>query len=221
MPELPDPVVPRPSVLRRLRRTLRRRVLLHRRLLAALCCGIAVAAGVQAVAAPTPPAVPVLAAAHDLPAGQPLGDDDLTTVSLPPDAVPDGTVAAGDDDLIGRVLASPLRAGEPVTDVRLAGDDLASAHPELAVMPLRLPDAALAALLIPGDRIDLVATGPQAGESRVVAADALVLAVPPARPETATARIPGALVVLGVPPASMAAVAQAAARAFLSYAYSR
>ena len=72
----------------------------------------------------------------------------------------------------------------------------------------------------PGDRIDLVATDPQAGGSRVVAPDALVLAVPPARPEQ-TSAMPGALVVVAVPPLAVEPVSEAAARWYLSYAFSR
>jgi Flp pilus assembly protein CpaB len=200
------------------RRAVRRRLLIHRRLLAALCCGVAVAAGVHAVAAPPPPSVAVTAAAHDLPAGQVLAADDLTTLDLPPGAVPDG--AGSHDDLVGRTLAAPLRAGEPVTDVRLLGAGLAAAHPGLASLPVRLPDPGQVALLAPGDRIDLLATDPQAGGSRVVASDALVLAVPPADDRSATTAPAGALVVLGVAPASVPPVAEAAARFFLSYAFS-
>ena len=50
---------------------LRRRVLLHRRLLAALCVGAAVLAGLQAAAPPPPATVAVWTAARDLPERQP------------------------------------------------------------------------------------------------------------------------------------------------------
>ena len=50
-------------------RRVRRAVLSRRRLLAALLAGVAVATGVQAATAPAPPAVGVLTAARDLPAG--------------------------------------------------------------------------------------------------------------------------------------------------------
>lgn len=200
-----------------MRRAVRRRVLARRRLLAAACLGVAAAATVQVLAAPPPATVTVLAAARDLPAGATLAADDLVELPLPPDAVPDGAARAP----VGRTLASPLRAHEPVTDVRLVGSDLAAAHPELVAVPVRLPDAGQAALLAPGDRIDLLATDPQAGGSRVVAHDALVLTVPPAGADQAGAATPGALVVLGLDPAAVPGTTEAAVRWFLTFAFSR
>ncbi len=206
------------SRLRRVRRVVRRRVLARRRLLAALCLGAAASATVHAVAAPPVPTVDVLAAAHDLPAGHELVEGDLVLRGLPPDAVPEGVPRTA----VGETLASPVRAGEPITDVRLVGSGLAAAHPDLATLPVRLPDAGQAALLDPGDRIDLLATDPQAGGSRVVAAGALVLAVPRADPDDAAAGSPtGALVVLGVAPTEVPAVSEAAVRWFLSWSWSR
>ncbi len=201
----------------RFRRAVRRRVLARRRPLAALCAGIAVVAGVHTVTAPPPPTVAVLTAARDLPAGSVLDDADLERRPMPPDAVPDGA----EHDAVGHTLAAPVRAGEPITDVRLVGAGLADAHPDLATVPVRLPDAGLAALLEPGDRIDLIATDPQAGGSRVVAADALVLAIPPPSEATAASAPPGALALLAVAPASVEIVSEASVRWFLSYSFSR
>ena len=202
--------------VRRIRRAVRRQLLVRRRPLAALCVGIAVAAGLHAVTAPPPPTVEVLGAARDLPAGAVLEGDDVRLLSLPPGAVPDGSTT----DAVGRTLAAPVRAGETITDVRLVGAGLADAHPDLATLPVRLPDAGLVGLLEAGDRIDLVATDPQAGGSRVVAADALVLAIPPIDVAAAATAPPGALVVLGVAPASVSGVTEASVRWFLSYSFS-
>lgn len=202
--------------VRRVRRAVRRQVLVRRRPLAALCVGLAVAAGVHAVTAPPPPTVEVLGAARDLPAGVVLGGDDVRLIALPPDAVPKGSPV----DAVGRTLAAPVRAGETITDVRLVGTDLADAHPDLATLPVRLPDAGLADLLETGDRIDLIATDPQGGGSRVVAADALVLATPTAADPTSATSPPGALVVLGVAPATVPSVTEASVTWFLSYSFS-
>lgn len=201
----------------RFRRAVRRRVLARRRPLAALCAGIAVAAGVHSVTAPPAPTVAVLTAARDLPAGSVLGDSDLEPLPMPPEAVPEGVAP----DAVGHTLAAPVRAGEPITDVRLIGSDLAAAHPDLATVPVRLPDSGLAALLEPGDTIDLIATDPQAGGSRVVAPDALVLAIPKPSEVSAASAPPGALVLLGVSPVSVETVSEASVRWFLSYSFSR
>ena len=201
----------------RFRRAVRRHVLARRRPLAALCAGIAVAAGVHSATAPPPPTVAVLTAARDLPAGSVLDESDLEPLSIPTDAVPDGV----ESDAVGQTLAAPVRAGEPITDVRLVGAGLAAAHPDLATLPVRLPDSGLAALLEPGDRIDLIATDPQAGGSRVVSADALVLAVPRADETSSASAPPGALVLLGVAPTSVETLSEASVRWFLSYSFSR
>jgi Flp pilus assembly protein CpaB len=195
---------------------LRRAVLARRRLLAACCAAVAVAAGLQAVAAPPPPAVRVLAATRDLPAGTTLAADDLAEIDFAPDSVPSGVV----DDPAGRTLAAPLRAGEPVTDVRLVGPALTGGDDDLAALPVRLPDAAMVDLLEPGDRIDLIATDPQRPGSQVVAWDVPVLAVPPPDEATASGQ-PGAVVVVGADPAEVTRVSDAAVRLFLTYAFAR
>jgi Flp pilus assembly protein CpaB len=205
------------SRAQRVRRVVRRQVLARRRLLAALCSAGAVAAGLHAVAAPPPATVAVLTAAHDLPAGTVLHADDLGSVAFAAGSVPDGLAG----DAVGRTLASPVRAGEPITDVRLVGAGLADAHPELTAMPIRLPDPGGVALLDPGDRIDLLATDPQAGGSRVVATGALVLAVPSTSSTVDPASPGGALVVVGVLPSSVTLLSEASARWFLTYAFSR
>jgi Flp pilus assembly protein CpaB len=211
----------RPSAFRAGLRGLRRGLLRRRRMLAAVCVAAAVATGLHATTAPPPATTTVLAAARDLPAGSAVGSGDVVPVEFTPGSVPAGVVG----DPVGRTLAAPLRRGEPVTDVRLIGEELADAHPELATMPVRLPDEGLAALLAPGDQVDLVATDPQGSGARVVASDVLVLATPPPGEGDQTGAVdsasPGVVVVVGVPPATVTAVADASVRWFLGYAWSR
>src|SRR4051794_36222767 len=121
-------------------RPVRRAVLARRRLLAAALTAIAVAAGVHAVAAPPPAEISVLVAARDLPAGTVLTPGDLTSAAFAPGSVPAGLAP----DASGRTLAAPMRAGEPVTDVRLVGPELTEGYPGLAAIPVRLPDAGMA-----------------------------------------------------------------------------
>ena len=93
-------------------------------------------------------------------------------------AVPDG-VAEKPDELVGRALAGALRAGEPITDVRLVGPGLTSmlTGGQQAV-PVRLADLAVAATLRAGDRVDVLATTEGADVAEVVASAALVLVAP-------------------------------------------
>jgi Flp pilus assembly protein CpaB len=202
--------------LTRLLRPVRRAVLRRRRLLAAGLTAVAVGAGLHAAAPPPPDRVDLTVAARDLPAGSVLGAGDLTRAAVPPDAVPAGMVTHPD----GRTLAAPLRAGEPVTDVRLVGPTLATAYPGRDAVPVRLPDAGMAALLRVGDRIDLVAADPQGSGARVVAAGVPVLAVPRPAPEpSATGDLGGRLVVVGAEPGDVPQIADAAVRYFLTFVY--
>jgi Flp pilus assembly protein CpaB len=159
----------------------------------------------------------VLTAAHDLPAGTTLGRDDLTTVGYAAGTAPTGLAR----DAVGRVLAAPVRAGEPLTDVRLVGAPLAAAYPDSVAMPVRLPDAGMADLLRVGDRIDLVAADPQGSTARLVATDLAVVALPAVDEEAMGSALPGRLVVLAAPEAAREELAQAAVTGFLTFAYSR
>jgi len=214
--------------VRRLRTRARRAVWSRRRPLAALLAAGAVAAGLRVVAAPPPETVPVLVASRDLPAGAPVSTDDVTTRAWPVEVVPDGVATL--DDVVGRVLAAPLRSGEAVTDARVGGAGFAATAPGLTALPVRLPDAGVADLLTPGDRIDLIATDPADGAVETVAEGVLVLAVP--APDASGSGLAGAsagasgplggrLVVLAVSDDTAAAVASAAVSRFLTVAFSR
>jgi Flp pilus assembly protein CpaB len=175
-----------------------------------LATSLAVAALVLAVrplpgpaaSAQGPPPVPVVVAAVDLPAGTSVQAADLAVVGWPASLVPAGA-ARSTAGLTGRRLTGPVRAGEPVTDVRLVGPGLTAflGSGEQAV-PVRLADLAVAASLRAGDRVDVLATPDGAAVADVVATAALVLVAPSgtedgavwlaATPETA-ARLAGAM----------------------------
>ncbi|MCH1865284.1 RcpC/CpaB family pilus assembly protein [Nocardioides sp. CFH 31398] len=220
-----DPATP-PGVrvrLARARAAVRRSVLRRRRLLLALCLAVAVAAGLHATMPPPPPRVLVMTAASDLAAGSVVTPDDLVATGFTPGSVPDGLA----DDPVGRVLAAPLRRGEPVTDARLVAPSLLEDYPGLVAVPVRLPDAGAAGLLRAGDLIDLVAADPQGSTATTVATDAAVLAVPSADPAesgsggSGGSAPPGRLVVLAVEPTEVAGVADASARLFLTPTWRR
>ncbi|HEX4977930.1 MAG TPA: SAF domain-containing protein [Nocardioides sp.] len=208
-----------PVTLRTRSRHLRRAVLRHRRPLAALLAGLAVAAALQTSAAPAGSTVPALVAARDLAPGTELTAGDLTTAAFRPGSVPDGALAL--PDAIGRRVVGPVRAGEPLTDVRLLDDALLARYPGTAAVPVRLGDAEAAALLRVGDRVTLLAADPQSGgPALAVAEGAPVLALPrPRREQVAAAG--GALVVLALDAGTARVVAGAASRSFLSAAVVR
>ncbi len=205
------------SPARRRLRVVRRHLLLRRRLLAALLTGVAALAAVRAATPPPPPTVAVTVAARDLPAGAVLTTADLSTERLPAGGVPDDLAATA----VGRVLAAPVTRGEPLTAVRLVGPGLARAQAGQAVLPVRLSDAGVAALLRPGDEVDLMATDPASGATRVLADGVTVLAVPEEVEPPSGRATPGALVVVGLPPADALDVTSAWVSQFLTVAWAR
>ena len=197
--------------------TVRRAVLRRRRLLAVLCAMGAVAAGLRATAPPAAPTDVVLVAVRDLPAGAVLGTDDLRTVEVAPDQAPGGALT-DTGDAAGAILAAPLRAGEPVTDVRLVGPGLADSAPGTVALPVRVSDAAQVGLLDVGDEIDLLATDPESRSTTTVAGGVLVLAVPDVERDAPDA-ITGRLIVVGIPDSTVASVTGAAVTSFVTYAW--
>ncbi|MGI5126047.1 SAF domain-containing protein [Pseudonocardia sp. CA-107938] len=128
------------------------------------------------VAAPRagPSGVPVLVAAVELPGGSTVRASDLAVREWPADLVPAGALRTA-EDATGRVLVGAAHPGEPLTDVRLVG---AGPVPSgAAAVPVRIADASVATLLVPGNRVDVVSIGPQQQEPAVLAGDAPVLAV--------------------------------------------
>jgi Flp pilus assembly protein CpaB len=174
-------------------------VLARRRILAAVLAGLAVLVAVRANAAPPPPTATVLTAARDLPAGALVGADDLTSAQFAPDSVPAGVLPRA-AAAVGRTTTGPVRAGEPLTDVRLLAPDLLAGYPGLVAAPVRIGDPGTARLLRVGDRISLIAADPQGEAVPIEVARAVpVIALPraPAGPSTELAG--GALVVVAVP----------------------
>jgi pilus assembly protein CpaB len=155
--------------------------------------------------------VAVVVSARELPPGTVLGAGDLTTVRYPRAAAPAG-VAGDPQELLHRVLAGGVRAREPITDARLVGPGVTALLPAGQVAaPVRLADLAVAALVHTGDRVDVLATTPDAPSAEVVAEGALVLAT------TGTDEEAGAgLLLLAVDDATAARLAAAATAATLT-----
>jgi len=193
-------------------------VLARRRPLAAGCAAVAVLAGVHAARPPAAPTVAVTVAARDLASGTVLGHDDLVTRRYPA-----GTAPAGSDPgALGRTLAAPVRAGEPVTDVRLVAPTLVAGYPGRVALPVRIADADAVALLRAGDRIGLVAADPRRGTASYVAIDVPVLSLPaPAEPDSPAAGLTGRLVVVAALPEDVDRIAGAASTEVLSVVIDR
>ncbi len=199
-----------------------RRVLAASLLLAAVLAALRPGQPPPRVAADPPPGVPVVVVTRDLPAGTTLAVRDLRTVPLPGGAVPAGA-ARQVRSVLGRVVAGPVRRGEPVTDARLVGPGLtAGLDPrESTAVPVRLADPETAALVRPGDRVDVLGTPVEpdaAGGAPVAAAGQVVVGVRVLAVLRGPSAADGVLLVVAAAPAAALRLAGAAARQRLTVA---
>ncbi|HEY1486359.1 MAG TPA: Flp pilus assembly protein CpaB [Micromonosporaceae bacterium] len=211
------------------------RVAAYRRLVMAVLVGIAVLAGLHVLRPAAAPTVRIWAAAHDLTGGRPLVRGDLADTRVPRADVPVGTLHPG-QRVLGRLLAAPMRRGEPLTDVRLLTPSLltaAGAAGDVAV-PLRVADgAATRALVHAGDLVDVIATpddaddtadtgatggGTAAASATVVVHGVRVLATPTDTAATDAAGDSTGLLILAATTRQAATLAASASAARLSAA---
>ena len=180
-----------------------------RRLAAA---GLVVLAGLAAVRSnPEGDRRPALIAARDLTPGSTLSADDMRLEKRLTATLPDGS-QSDPGTVVGATLASPVRRGEILTDVRVLGPRLAAtaAGPDARIVPLHLADNAVLDLVRSGDIVDILAA-PMAdsdAEPRLVATDAVVVLVS-AKAKGATAAN-DRVVLVALPAAAANAVAGAA-----------
>jgi len=199
----------------------RRRVLIHRRLLGSLFAALAVWIVVQAATVPPPATVPVWTAARALPSGTVLGSDDFTRTGYAPGSVPLGAVRSL-TGVVGRTLATPLGVREPITAADLAGSERLAGFPGRSAVAVRIPDPDVVALLTPGQRVALVASDPQGEREPVrIVDDAAVIAVPRRSTGAAAGSLTGRLVVFAVPAQLADEVAAAGTSRYLSVVWSR
>jgi Flp pilus assembly protein CpaB len=201
-------------------RRVRRTVLARRRLLAALAAAGAVAAGLQAASAPPQPTTTVLTAARDLPAGSVLDAADLTETEFAPDSVPTGTLRSA-GAAVGRTTAGPVRAGEPLTDVRLLSGSLLAGYPGSVAVPVRIGDPGAVALLRVGDRVEIVAADPQGRRPAELVASRVPVVAIPRRSTSSPGMVTGGLIVVATTEETAQRLAQAGVAAFLSVVLDR
>jgi len=128
-----------------------------RYLLAAILLLLAASAAASQHRPTTAVAQTVVVAARDIAPGVQLSRADLAVAELP-SAVLEPDVFADADAAVGQQALVAIPAGMPVYQALFVGDKLTSQAPEgTVVVPIRLDDAA-AALLRPGDHIDLLLT---------------------------------------------------------------
>ncbi len=186
---------------------------------AALAVGLAVTAALHELRPPQPRTRAVVVAARDLPAGTRLAAADVQLSRVPAGLAVSGTTTDA-AALVGEDLAVPVPAGLPVVPGLLASGELAG-PPGTVVAAVRLADPAMAGLLEPGTRVDVLAAAAETGaQGVVVARRALVLPVAPGARAAAWAEgLTGSdapPVLLAVSPEEVGALSGAAVSALLS-----
>ncbi len=185
-PRLPD----RLATAARSRRRGGRRA---RNLRRALAAGLLITAGVLALSdrPGQQPGVHVLAVVRDLGSGSTLRSSDVTALAVA--QAPDGALRIT-SEAVGRLLSAPVRKGEVLTDVRLVSGAGPDPGPGRVAVPIRPADPGTVELLTPGVHVAVLAV-PESGSATVLAADAVVLSIPPPSKSDPSRR----LVVLAVP----------------------
>jgi hypothetical protein len=129
-----------------------------------------------------------------------LSAADVRVVSAPAALRPAAGLASV-DEVTGRVLAGAAADGEAITRARLVGPEntrLVTGGPNAVAVPVRLSDPAVADLLSPGARVDVVTVDPHGGGA-LLAADATVVTVRSDAGDRAAPSRPGRLVVVAMP----------------------
>ncbi|GAA4560537.1 SAF domain-containing protein [Pseudonocardia xishanensis] len=153
-----------------------RRTVVARRVAASALLVLAVALALRPSG---PETVQVVVVARDLPPGAVLAPADVTLRPWPAEIVPAGALGVA-AEVEGRVVAGAVRAGEVLTDLRLAGPALAAGATgiaDAAAVPVRLADPEIATLLTTGTRVDVVMAAAEGGGPTVIADSAVVLTV--------------------------------------------
>lgn len=209
----------------------------HRRLVAALLAGCAALIAVSIVRPEPPETTAIVVARHSLAAGHVITDSDVSIAQWPT-AIGAPPTARAISDVQGRTTAGPVGAGEPLSQARLVGPGLlelvtltgAADASHLVAAPIRLADAGQAALIRPGDTVDVIAAraidgGGQSADQ--VATDARVITITDAShpdggllgstdgPATGSTD-PGSLIVLAVSTDTAKDLAAAATRSRIS-----
>lgn len=163
------------SPRRHLWRGLGRAVSWHRRKLAIVAAVAAVLTGVAAVSPEGPPTLSVVRATTQIAGGAVVGPGDVEVAEVVAADAPEGAMT-DPAAVLGRRLTAPVAEGQVLTGLALLSTRAGT--PGRVIAPLRLADADIAALLRPGQIVDVVATDQQTTNAAVVADGVRVVTIP-------------------------------------------
>lgn len=114
--------------------------------------------------------VDVVVAANNLSVGAKIGENDLKTVKLPAENLPEG-VFHSKTRVVGRGVVLPIVRGEYILPGKIAGENAGSGLPALIPPGMRAVSVrvnevvAVAGFVVPGTRVDVLLTGNPGGSA--------------------------------------------------------
>lgn len=143
----------------------------------ALACALVVAAAVTFLSRGAGDVI-VYTATSDLPSGHHLTEEDVTTVGLPDEFVPDGA-STELGTLLDNGLTGPIRRGEILTDARVSASGTADGAERARVVPIPVAESGFASRMRPGSVVDVVVARPaeEGATPEVLADDAVIVDV--------------------------------------------
>lgn len=213
-PPLFRPQRPRPWV------SIGRAIAWQRRPLAVLAAMAAVLCLAAALDPTSEPTVPVVVAARPIAGGRVLTDSDLRIAHYPRELAP-GDSVADPAQLTGRMVITNAVSGSPLGEQSVVAPRVSATAAGRVLLPLRLDDPAIAALLRVGDVVDILSVGPPsaadngASEATPLASGARILALPAADASSPLGIPSGGsdrLILVEVPSASVSALVAAQSR---------
>jgi len=186
----------------------------HRRGLGIASAVVCLFATLSALAPQQPDSVTVVVAAHELASGDRISADDVREIDIPGQFVPASALTSL-DEAVGATLTGAQTAGSVLTAASLMGARPGDASADERLVPFRITDAGVAALLHVGDRISVVGSTSDGGPVDL-ATDVRVAALPASADDDFTTGESGALVVVATDPGTAATLAAAASQMRMS-----
>lgn len=158
--------------------SVRRFLLVHRRVWAAAFAGLAVVFALEALT-PSAKGAAAVIVRHDLAAGSTLRAADLRVTKLPAEARP-AHASTSVESLVGRRIAAPMRRGEAITDFRLLEPNLLEGYGKGKVLStVPIADSTQLTGVRVGDYVNIIGADPQGeAETAVIARRAQIVSLP-------------------------------------------
>ncbi|MCL2785119.1 MAG: SAF domain-containing protein [Propionibacteriaceae bacterium] len=139
------------------------RILMHRRLLAALSAGVCALAMCSLATGTAEPTVSVYTAAVRIPAGASIAENQVHIVAVPSSLLPQGAITSA-NLLNGQMTATAIPAGAILTEDNFVPSSRAANGLVIIALPV---SSHILTILKPGDHISIFLTNPMTGDTQL------------------------------------------------------